>query len=270
MCTRAVGGLAHYFERDGLATTSISLVRPHSERIRPPRALWVPFELGRPLGVANDPGFQRDVLRSALALSEAPAGPVLVDYPHDAPAGDEPAAWACPVAFAPPPAASASEALARDLATEAARLRPWYEQARRTRGRTTVGVSGKDVAGLETMTALLAAFARGEDAPGDPRTESDGWARPMPSLAKYIADDLRAYYFEAATAQPGRAAPSAAQLNDWLFGETLLGRVLLDVRERYLQHPTSPCAGWSGSSCRRRCSSKLNRSRMDGTSLPAR
>ncbi len=42
-----MSGLAHYFEDKGLATVIISLVRKHTILIRPPRALWVPFELGR-------------------------------------------------------------------------------------------------------------------------------------------------------------------------------------------------------------------------------
>ena len=65
-----MGGLSHYLESDGLATTQISLVREHSETMKPPRAMWVPFILGRPLGQPNDPAFQRRVLRGALELLE--------------------------------------------------------------------------------------------------------------------------------------------------------------------------------------------------------
>ena len=35
----------------------------HSEIIRPPRALWVPFILGRPLGKPGDEAFQLAVVR---------------------------------------------------------------------------------------------------------------------------------------------------------------------------------------------------------------
>ena len=45
---RAVGATAHYLEEEGLATAGVSLVRENTERLRPPRFLWVPFELGRP------------------------------------------------------------------------------------------------------------------------------------------------------------------------------------------------------------------------------
>jgi hypothetical protein len=54
-----VGGLAHFIEREGIPTTQISLIRIHTEQIKPPRALSVPFELGRPFGAPNEPAFQR-------------------------------------------------------------------------------------------------------------------------------------------------------------------------------------------------------------------
>jgi hypothetical protein len=53
--------------------------------IKPPRALWVPFDLGRPLGPPNNAAFQRQVLTALLKLLEAIAGPLLVDFPDDEP-----------------------------------------------------------------------------------------------------------------------------------------------------------------------------------------
>ena len=53
--------------------------------MKPPRALWVPFELGRPLGVPNAPDFQQRVLLAALELIEADEGPILKDYTEEAP-----------------------------------------------------------------------------------------------------------------------------------------------------------------------------------------
>ena len=63
-----MGGLGHFLEDEGVPTVQISLIREHTEIIKPPRALWVPFMLGRPLGVPDDGEFQKRVLRSALAL----------------------------------------------------------------------------------------------------------------------------------------------------------------------------------------------------------
>ena len=75
-----MGGLAHYLEEESVATTQISLIREHTEIIRPPRALWVPFELGRPLGRPVNPALQTRVLIAALKLLEAEDGPVLEDF----------------------------------------------------------------------------------------------------------------------------------------------------------------------------------------------
>jgi len=66
-----VGALGHYLEEEGIATVGISLIRPQTENTKPPRALWVPFELGRPFGSPNDPRFQRRVLLAALRRARA-------------------------------------------------------------------------------------------------------------------------------------------------------------------------------------------------------
>ena len=44
--------------------------------------------LGRPFGAPNAPDFQRSVLRALLALFERPSGPVLEDFPDDAPTAE--------------------------------------------------------------------------------------------------------------------------------------------------------------------------------------
>ena len=81
-----MGGLAHYIEDEGIPTTVIALIRKHAEEIKPPRALAVPFELGRPLGAPNHPEFQRRVLKNCLELLSRETGPVLEDFPYESPA----------------------------------------------------------------------------------------------------------------------------------------------------------------------------------------
>ena len=49
-----MSGLAKFLEDEGLATTLIALVREQAADVAPPRALWVPFELGRPFGAPDD------------------------------------------------------------------------------------------------------------------------------------------------------------------------------------------------------------------------
>ncbi len=154
-----MGALGHIVESTGIPTTQISLVREHRERIRPPRAPWVPYELGRPLGAPGDPAFQTDVLRAALALLEAPAGPVLVDHPigapPPAPVAEEDAPWACPLPIAPSPGGDAEPPLAQAFGAEFARLLPWYALAVERRGQTTVGLAGLDPPELGTFLARL-------------------------------------------------------------------------------------------------------------------
>ena len=69
-------------ERQGIATVAIQLLREVAERVRPPRALCVPFPHGYPLGVPGDPVGQRRVIESALRLLEDASlvPPVLVDF----------------------------------------------------------------------------------------------------------------------------------------------------------------------------------------------
>ena len=220
-----MSALGHYFERAGVPTVVISLVREHSERIRPPRTLWTPFELGRPLGAPGDAAFQRRVLLAALeTLSEIP-GPVLADFPDDAPAGVDnggETAWACPVSF-PKPEAADSDSLRARVAQEVRSLAPWHERARERRdGRTTVGLSGLEPAAI---VDFLADYAEG----GDETSPREDLA--FSRFLKYALDDLLAWYQEAATAQPG-PSPAGHELAAWFWGETRASRLFLAVRER--------------------------------------
>src|ERR1700721_2901202 len=75
VCRRAVSALAHMLEGRGTPTVAIGLVRPQMEKTPPPRGLWTPFQLGRPLGEPEDSAFQRRVLLQALGLLERRDGP---------------------------------------------------------------------------------------------------------------------------------------------------------------------------------------------------
>ena len=216
-----MSGLARFFEDEGIATVVISLVREHTERIKPPRALWVPFQLGRPLGAPDDPAFQTRVLHAALALFAAPAGPVIGDFAEDAPGADpdDYSGWVCPVNLPAPPADAAEpDSLLAQVRGEIDSLAPWYDLARERRGRTTVGVSGMSVA---DAAAFLTRFL------DDQGIESPDPAMSAPHAAKFAADDLKAWYLEGATARPG--ANGSAPLNDWFWGETAAGRLLLTL-----------------------------------------
>ncbi len=216
-----MSGLAHYLEDEGIATVAIALVREHVEVIRPPRALWVPFELGRPYGAPNEPDFQRAVVRAALDLLVRDDGPVLLaDYSLDAPArvaGDEAGdGWVCPIDLPRPRPVEASD-LASTLIAEIGELDPWYALGLERRGRTTFGLSNRPV---EDVARFAAAFAEG--APEDRE-----FATQRAEQLKLVYEDLRAWYQEAAAARPGGA--TSRDLADWFWGETAMGTSLLRI-----------------------------------------
>jgi len=81
MCHQSVGLIQRAIEYTGITTVSLSLLREITEKIRPPRALFVPFPLGYPLGDANNAELQTRLIRAALALLSRTDIPVLEAYP---------------------------------------------------------------------------------------------------------------------------------------------------------------------------------------------
>jgi hypothetical protein len=205
-----VSGLAHFFEDEGLATVVIALVREHVELMRPPRALWVPFELGRPFGAPADAGLQTRVLCAALALLDQPGpGPRLEDFTEEAPCpqGDE--GWKFP-----------GELDTDDVLAEVASVRPCWEQARDRHGRSSFGISG--------LSALAATEFIARYHCAEPMPNPKGMA--MVTRAKYAVVDITAYYLEAATAVAGH--PSSHQLREWFWEQTLAGAMIREFQER--------------------------------------
>jgi hypothetical protein len=219
-----VGVLSHFIEEEGVPTACISLIRLHTEIIKPPRALWVPFELGRPLGPPDDAAFQKRVLLALMEMFEAPAGPLLEDYPEDEPETvGAVAALACPVDFVQDAVETGeTDQMEAAFRREMMSLRPWYDMGMAKRQRTTVGVSGID---LEALGDFIYAFARGEE-PENPRDDI-----PLAYTLKFAVEDLKAYYIEGVTAQPGQESASSQVLTDWFWEETVAGRVLLAVKK---------------------------------------
>jgi hypothetical protein len=82
MCNQTVSLVAAELERRGIPTVAISLLQLVAERVRPPRALVVPFRHGYPLGRPGDPAGQLAVLEAALGLLEddSLAPPALLDF----------------------------------------------------------------------------------------------------------------------------------------------------------------------------------------------
>jgi hypothetical protein len=229
MCTRAVCALGHYLEAKGLATAGISLIREHTEAIRPPRALWVPFELGRPFGPPNHPEFQLGVLRALLKLFEAEPGPVLADYPLDSPDhGAAEQAWSCALPLPALPEVTSPEAhLRQRLLQEVQLLAPWYGEARRKHVHSAFGLAGLSPDRASDIAEFIAAYASG-DTPAPP----EGIEGAELQMLRYLVDDLKSFYLEAASAQPSGEDAGSYQLNRWLYHDTWFGRALYDVRDR--------------------------------------
>ena len=216
-----MSALGHYLEEEGIPTVSISLIREHTAAIKPPRALWVPFMLGRPLGVPNDSEFQRKVMTAALSLLEREAGPILEAFPEDAPyedLGAEPEGLSCPVTL---PRLRSEGTLAERLSDEIAQLQVWHDLSVRHRGRTTLGATG------------LSPQAIGEFLVSSLSEEELASYRPDVGAAaalKLATDELKAYYYEAKSVQPGRHSP--AEIEHWFWMETSVGQVFFEIYKK--------------------------------------
>ena len=213
-----MSALGHYLEEEGIATVAISLIRPQTENTKPPRALWVPFELGRPFGPPSDPPFQKRVILAALGLLDRPSGPVIIeDFADDDPRAQPEPGWHPPAV----PAASAggsAEALAARLAAEIPLLQSAHESWFARHGRTAIGLSGLSIA---DCGSYVAEWVRGT-APPSPR---DGFSAPL--MLRFAVDDVKAYHLEAGA---GAGKPSSRQLGDWFWNETAAGAAIQALR----------------------------------------
>lgn len=220
-----MGTLQHVLEASGLATVGLSSMRGQTERLRPPRALYCEFPLGRPLGRPGDPELQHRVLAAAFALLAEPEGPVLVDFPERiVDASDEPLACTVPLADAPGQLPAVAEALG---------LRPAYERTLARIGRTNVG---RTISGPDEVPALLEKLALvAEDgdwrAAGFPNDDAVG-----------AITDVRAYFEEAALALVDHV-PAARQSDAWFFTRTEAGQ-LVRAAQRAVRETGADRAEW--------------------------
>ena len=68
MCNQSVGLIQRAVEEAGISTVSITLVESITKKVKPPRALVVPYGFGHPLGEPNNPELQHAIIAEALAL----------------------------------------------------------------------------------------------------------------------------------------------------------------------------------------------------------
>ena len=79
---QTVGLAQQIIEEQGIPTASITLLEGITRKIRPPRALAVPYPLGFPLGEPGNRGLQTSILRALLALVSRTDVPVLESLGH--------------------------------------------------------------------------------------------------------------------------------------------------------------------------------------------
>ncbi|MSQ37366.1 MAG: hypothetical protein EXR61_03510 [Chloroflexi bacterium] len=199
----------------------ISQLREHTERVKPPRALFVPFPFGRALGRPNDPPLQLRVLRAALALFSMPGAPLIVDLEGDDPyvgqSLDLPQASSVDSPVAPPRPAD-----------ELTSLRRSYEAFVLAHGgRTAVGFTGVPQRRFRALVRFLEAYAEGDGS-------ADVAERPadvsVPRFLRLAADDLKAFYLEARLHD--HPSEPFGDPDRWLWGATALGVLLRRVRDR--------------------------------------
>ncbi len=218
-----MSALGHYLEEEGVPTVAIALIRPQAENTKPPRALWVPFELGRPIGPPGDPPFQTRVLLAALGMLVEAGGPTrIIDFPDDDPRSRSDPAWQSSPTTAPA-AGELAHIIAYQFEAEVLSLGGAHERWVARRRRSTVGLSGLPIG---EAARYVGDWLRGSPPPS-PR---DGISAPL--FLRYAVDDLKAYCLEAGGA--GGATPSSRQLSDWFWNNTATGAVFYALRDMLL------------------------------------
>jgi hypothetical protein len=213
-----VSVLARVFEEAGLTTVSLVLVREHAEKVKPPRALFIPFPYGYPLGKPDDPEFQHRVLGAAFDLLGCEEGPVLVDFPDETGTPDLPQASMVETSTDP---------IMEDPANEVTALRPFYERwVESKNGRTSVVPSGIHQRRFRGMIRFLESYARGEEADIESRPSDISVDRYI----RYCVDDLKAFTYEARMGQS--PASTETELHTWFWGKTAAGRLVSDLAQR--------------------------------------
>jgi hypothetical protein len=212
--------MAHMLEERGLPTVVLALVLPQVEKTRPPRALMLPFMLGRPLGEPNDPPFQRRVLLQALRMLERTDGPVLLEhFPDDNPSWSDRSDWKPAVATSAPGLLDDAAAWQAAFRTELMTVLPIWERFKTRFGRTSVGLAGQPP---EAWPAFATSYMQGALPTVAPHDTS--------ALAlRFLADDLKALYGEAVQADSG--PPSARQIDWWFWRQTVAGQLLIALRD---------------------------------------
>jgi len=243
-----VGVIQREIEASGIATVSVSLVRRFTELVRPPRALWVPFPFGRPLGAPRNVAVQQLVLLSTLDLLRRTRGPVLEDLtlPEEFERLD--AKYQMVGRKCSPSGCDLSLALTEAKAEEAISVEPrpyhgdfdlirdeiaglavshcrYRDQYRRTQ----VGASGATPETILDAARTVHRFVCADKSAQSERLDTSQ------RLIRSTIDDLKAFYIEARLAQDELGFEDASAVNDWLWLQTHMGSLLIAARDRLIE-----------------------------------
>ncbi len=224
-CSRSVCGISYYLESEGIQTTGITLVREIAESMKPPRLLWVSFPLGRPLGKPNDEKFQKKVIRQSLELLSQQKGPILEDCLLELNEDNSIPPPACPISFKKH---TDENSWYGRLHSEVSLMMTWYDLSLKRRNRTTVGAS------KSTIMKIVKGLTAWIDDPETSAPKDIAWL-------KFALEDLKAFYGESLTAQPGNY--NAGYVDNIIFHETVLGELIAYYFEFFESDPeTQPFA----------------------------
>lgn len=209
--------LAHFFESFGFATVLVGFVREHIEAIKPPRALWLNFPMGRPFGKPNDPEYQIKVIRAAFSLFNVVSGPVLHDFPEVIPVKNGRMGYALPVELVMKKSQIGDvDIMLQEVKKEIDNMKSDYNKALANRGRTTVGASQMKI---NEFADYIATFVKG-NIPQSPRKGLGS----VPQL-KLVVEDLQAYYTETITYRDN--IDDFEILGTWFWEKTKAGKMIL-------------------------------------------
>ncbi len=210
--------LGHVFESAGLSTVAVALVREHAEKVKPPRALFVPFPFGHTLGRPDDPEYQHQIIAAAFELLKRPSGPVLTEFETE----ERP--------FELVQASAVANAMANgkgSAADEVTATRELYERwVADHQGRTLVGLSRIPQRRFRGTIRFLEEYAENGSADMKERPPDVS----IPQFLRYCVDDLKAFYYEARMAQ--RPNATEQEIHTWFWGETATARLIKDVAKR--------------------------------------
>ena len=81
---QTVGLAQQIVEERGITTASITLLPEITKKLRPPRALAVPYPLGYPLGEPDNPVLQHEIMAALIKTLVRNDVPVMEEFvPHE-------------------------------------------------------------------------------------------------------------------------------------------------------------------------------------------